>query len=154
MKWGKWLEVDSLPSSMQKIRVLSQLPWSVIAVVEEIHSFHQRMLIISKQSKRVVVLIFVKCFLWLIWNVCCLISHGETLRFVLRRSHRGQLRQVVLVGSQLLFTLDALLIRLLIWGIWRNLLTSKVIFKGCYLGQPRHLFGQGDGGALFELINP
>ena len=121
-------------------------------MVEEIHSFHQRMLIISKQSKRVVLLIFVKRLLWLS-DDCCLISHGETLGLVLRRFRRGQLRQVVLVGSQLLFALDALLIRLLIGSIRRDLLAVKVIFKGCYLGQPRPLLGQGDGGALFELIN-
>jgi hypothetical protein len=97
-------------------------------VVEEIHSFHQRMLIISQQSKRVVLLIFVKRLLWLN-DDCCLVSHRETLRLVLRRSRRGQLRQVVLVGSHLLFTLDALLIRLLIGSIRRDLLAIKVIFK-------------------------
>lgn len=123
-------------------------------MVEEIHSFHQRMLIISKQSKRVVLLIFVKRLLWLICNGSCLISHGETLGLVLRRFRRGQLGQVVLVGSQLLLTLDALLIRLLIGSIRRDLLAVKVIFKGCDLGQPGPLFGQGNGGALFELIDP
>ena len=123
-------------------------------MVEEIHSFHQRMLIISQQSKRVVLLIFVKRLLWLICNGGCLISHGKPLRLVQRRFRRGQLRQVVLVGSKLLFTLDALLIRLLIGSIRRDLLAVKVIFKGCYLSQPGLLLGQGNGGALFELINP
>ena len=79
-------------------------------------------------------LIFVKRLLWLICNGGCLIGHGKTLGLVLRRFRSGQLRQVVLVGSQLLFALDALLIRLFIGRIRRDLLAVKVIFKGCDLG--------------------